>query len=145
MKCPSCNSNNTKKKQIVWASGTRTGQKRSTGVGISTRGTIGLGVGKGRSFSQSHLAAICSPPQKSKIPIIVTGILFILFWIPTLKFVISSFNTGHLMSAVIGLPILLLISFSLYKLFIFLGEKNKEEIKAYSRTWVCLKCGNTYE
>lgn len=145
MNCPSCNSTNTKKMQMVWAGGTRTGQSRSTGVGVSTRGTIGVGAGRGQSFSQSHLAAACAPPKKSKMPFYVTLVLFLVFWLPMFKVVLSGFTDGHLMSAIFGLPILGLISFGLFKLHVHLGKKNKQEIEAYSRTWVCLKCGHTYE
>ena len=142
--CPDCKSGNTKKMQMVWASGSRRSQSKSTGVGISTRGTVGLGVGRGSSQSQSHLAAACAPPKKSKLPLIVTGILFFMFWLPIFKVVISGFDEGHLMGIIFGIPILVLITFGLYKLYLYLAKKNNKDIEEYSKTWVCLKCGSTF-
>ena len=142
--CPSCNSGNTKKMQMVWAGGSRVSQRRSTGVGLSSRGTIGIGVGRGTSHSQSHLAAACAPPKKSRLPLVVVGVLFFMIWLPMFKVAISGLNDGHIMSAILGFPVLALITFGLYRLYLYLAKKNNKEIDEYSKTWVCLKCGNTF-
>lgn len=146
--CPSCNSSNTKKMQMVWASGSRTGKSRSTGIGLSSRGTIGLGVERGSSQSQSHLAAACAPPKASLIPKIIVGFIGLLF-IPTLlSGVFSIFSEPKLIDGILNFivcaPLLGLLIFGLIKLYKKLDEKNKQKQGDYSRTWVCLKCGSTF-
>ena len=93
--CPSCQSSNTKKMAMVWAGGSRTGQSRSTGIGVSSRGTIGIGASRGRSSSQSHLAAACAPPQKSSLAKIVAAILFVMFWIPAFSGIVTGKQIGR--------------------------------------------------
>ena len=143
--CPSCNSRNTKKMQMVWAAGTRTSQRQSTGVGVSSRGTVGVGVGRGQTFSQSHLAAACAPPKRSKTPMVVTIILLLAFWAPMLGNVSKGLSDGRYMTVFFGSLLLALMSFGLYKLYSYLDRSNKANEEAYSRMWVCLKCGNTFE
>ena len=67
-----------------------------------------------------------------------------MFWLPMFKVVISGFNGGHIMSTILGFPVLALITFGLYKLYLYLTKKNNKGIDEYSKTWVCLKCGNTF-
>jgi len=146
--CPSCNSSNTKKMQMVWAGGSRVSQRRSTGVGLSSRGTIGVGVGRGTSHSQSHLAAACAPPKTSLVPKIIIGLIALMFIPSLLSGVLSVFSEPKLMDGILNFivsaPLLGLLIFGLIKLYKKLDEQNKQKQSDYSKTWVCLKCGNTY-
>ena len=146
--CPSCQSSNTKKMAMVWAGGSRTGQSRSTGIGVSSRGTIGIGASRGRSSSQSHLAAACAPPQKSSLAKIVAAILFVLFWIPAFSGVIgflssSSFVEGFF-RIVLGVPILALVTYGIIKIYQKLDGESQQQISDYAKTWVCLRCGTQF-
>lgn len=147
--CPDCNSSNTKKMQMVWASGSRRSQSKSTGVGISTRGTIGLGIGRGSSQSQSHLAAACAPPKASLVPKIIIGLIALMFIPSLLSGVLSVFSEPKLMDGILNFivcaPLLGLLLFGLMKLYKKMDEKNKQAQSDYSKTWVCLKCGKTFQ
>ena len=142
--CPSCGSSNTKKMQMVWASGSRTGQSQSTGVGVSSRGTIGVGIGRGKSQSQSHLAAACAPPKRSKIPLISCAVFFILVCLPLFQMTLQGLSGGGVLNAIFGLPLLVLSIYAVYRIYIYLDKKNNGKISDYGKTWICLKCGDTY-
>lgn len=146
--CPDCNSSNTKKMQMVWASGSRRSQRKSTGVGLSTRGTVGFGVGRGSSQSQSHLAAACAPPKASSLPKIIVGLIGLMFIPPLLSGVLSVFSEPKLIHGILNFivcaPLLGLLIFGLVKLYRKMDEKNKQAQSNYSKTWICLKCGSTF-
>lgn len=146
--CPSCDSKNTKKLQMVWASGSRTGKNKSTGIGISSRGTIGVGIGSGSSTSQSHLAASCAPPKNSLTPKIVVGLIGV-FIIPTLlSGVLSVFTEPRIadkfFNFIVSAPLFVLAIWGLFKLYKYLDQSNKKALNDYSNTWICLKCGTKY-
>lgn len=118
------------------------------GVGISTSGRISVGGGRGKSSSQSNLAATCAPPKKGISAILIVGVLFLIFWLPLLQALLSvgeapSFIQGFF-SAVLLVLLLLLVGYGLLRLYKYLDKSNKEKIQNYSRTWICLKCGTRF-
>lgn len=147
-KCPNCNSSNTKTLNMVWSSGTRNGKSGFGGLGISTSGRVTLGGGRGRSSSQSNLAATCAPPQKSSMPKIIVGLLGIMFVPPLFSGVLSIFTEPKLLHGILNFvvcaPLLGLLVWGLMKLYRKLDGNNKQAQANYARTWICLKCNTRF-
>lgn len=133
---------------MVWSGGTRNGKSGFSGVGISTGGRITVGGGRGRSSSQSNLAATCAPPKKGISATLIVGVLVVMFWMPTLGALLSvgdapNFFHGFF-TVILLVPLLLLMSYGLVKLYKYLDKSNKERMQNYSRSWICLKCGTRF-
>lgn len=132
---------------MVWMGGTRTGKTGFTGVGLSAGG-LSIGGGKGKTSSQSHLAAACAPPKSSIMPTLIPAVLFVLFWVPLFSTIISAFSAPRFFdgffSFIIAAPLLALLSYGLYRLYKYLNENQKKVERDYARTWVCLKCGSKF-
>lgn len=147
-KCPNCNSSNIKTLNMVWLGGTRSGTSGFGGVGVSTSGRITVGGGRGRSSSQSNLAATCAPPQKSSMPKIIVGLLGIMFVPPLFSGALSIFTEPKLLHGVLNFivcaPLLGLLLWGLMKLYRKLDGNNKQAQADYARTWICLKCNTRF-
>ncbi len=146
--CPSCNSSNTKTLNMVWSGGTRNGKSGFGGVGISTSGRITVGGGRGRSSSQSNLAATCAPPKKSSLPKLVILVLVLMFWIPLFSAVVSVFSAPTFFKGlgtfVVTAPLLGLLTYGLIRLYRKMNATAKNAESNYARTWICLKCGSRF-
>lgn len=133
---------------MVWASGTRSGQRKSSGIGLSSRGTFGVGIGRSNSKSQSNLAAACAPPKRNYLPKLVILILVVMFWIPLFSVVVGAFSAPTffkgLVAFVIATPLLGSLTYGLLKLYQKMDWKNKQMLSDYGNTWVCMKCGATF-
>ena len=147
--CPSCDSKNTKTLAMIWAGGSRTGQSGFGGVSVSTSGRISVGGGRGRSASQSHLAAGCAPPKNSSMPKSVVVVLFLMFAMPLLKGALSVFSEPKLMDGILNFiicaPLLGLLIWGLIKLYAKMESQNKTALSNYSKTWMCLRCGTQFK
>lgn len=147
--CPSCDSKNTKTLAMVWAGGGRQGKSGFSGISVSTSGRVSVGVGRGRSSSQSHLAASCAPPKLSSLPKIVIGVLFIIFVVPLLKGILSVFSEPKLLDGILNFficaPLLGLLIWGLIKIYKKMDAQNKAALSDYYKTWICLRCGTQFK
>ena len=146
--CPSCNSSNTKTLSMVWSGGTRNGRSGFSGVSVSTSGRVRVGGGRGSSTSQSNLAAACAPPKKGISAALIIGVLFVMFWLPLLRALLSVGDAPNFLhgffTVVLLVPLLLLMGYGLIRLYKHLDKSNKERMQNYSRSWICLKCGTGF-
>ena len=143
--CPSCGSSNTKTMQMVWASGLRNSTRSTTGGGITSRGTIGVGASSSRGVSQSALSASCAPPKPSALPKVVVGILGFFFWLPMFTGAMQSLGNGKIIEGILLLPLLALVTYGLYRLYRYLDRRNQLAAQDYVSRWICLRCGTTFQ
>lgn len=133
-KCPSCKSENIQKFAIIHLTGTSDSSLGGEGIGISRRG-IGIGLGAGSGKSQSGLAALTSPPkQRSAI-----GMAGMVFAIPSILICFLTTNE------IIVFLTFLICSVPAYFVGKNISKSNKEEMKKYERSFLCLRCGATFE
>ena len=129
-KCPTCKSENIQKFAIIHLAGTSDSSLGGGGIGISRRG-IGIGLGAGSGKSQSELAALTSPPkQRSAI-----GMAGMVLAIPSILICFLTTNE------IIVFFTFLICSVPAYFVGKNISKSNKEEMKKYERSFLCLRCG----
>lgn len=140
MQCTQCNSDNVQKLSVVYQSGTSqiNTTSRTFGSGVGFGGGGGLfGVGsastKTTGQSQSHLAAIASPPKKKgyMIPYVIIVLSIIA--------VMAKIITG----GVFILPLALAV-FLIYRAFSYNKNQWPPKYQEWSKSWHCNKCGAIY-
>lgn len=140
--CQKCKSEDTKSFEMVYAEGT------SSGTVTAGSYTIGDGVTltKGKISSQTELALRVRPPEEPDFNI------FLLFGIVLSSFIITmiivSYFDGSL-KLLLGIGITALSAVGGYLLESRRLQLHKEEYKknfaAWRRSWICMRCGNTWK
>ncbi|WP_119055319.1 DUF4199 domain-containing protein [Acinetobacter colistiniresistens] len=144
--CPSCGSNNTKTQQLVWMSGSRRGKSGFGGVSISNRGRITVGGGRGRSSSQSNLAASCAPPKRgmtlrTKSALVAFGVFVVIFMILINIFPDYIFNSESFFGKLLFLSAIVASVFAARKYYVNNKGNENNLLQEYANSWICLKCG----
>lgn len=138
MQCPSCNSDNVQKLQLIYEGGTQKIDTTSvhSGAGYSTRGgfMVGGATSSTTGQSQSISAKKAAPPPKQSykatVLLILAG-LFLLIFADGFLFVMGFVSWG--VSIILG------IRASRYN-----AGPWKEAYNTWTRSWQCNKCGNIY-
>lgn len=140
--CPNCQSSNTKTKAMVWASGSRSSRGNYSGASVSTSGRVSLSGGGGGSTSQSHLAAACAPPKDSYVPKII---VFLAFFIVVMPFANVFLQVKNPITSLLGFGVIIGGIWGLHKLYKHLNKSNIQMLEDYSKTWLCLRCGEQFK
>ena len=142
--CPSCQSSNTKTVQMAWASGLRNNSRSTTGGGITSRGTIGLGASSSRGVSQSAISAACAPPKPKGLSPKVAGVLTWLAIILLLGSPVSANSGGGFFTSLWTIVTMFGGVYAGYRVYKHLEAKRIEQLREYASQWICLRCGTTY-
>ena len=142
--CQRCGSDNTSSFQMIYQSGTQSGNFKALSYGLGT-GAIGAA---GKTNSQSLLSQQTTPPPMPKL----TGSDFIFACIAGIALIVLT----QTFLDVIGydaLPILTIICFivGFSGLYFFRNEYIKKkkviwkgDMQKWRNSWMCLKCGNIW-
>lgn len=145
MHCPACQSNNTKKLSMVYATGTRNYSSSSRGSGFSSRGTISSRSTRRNSSSQTALATAASPPKRNSL----INLIFLFIVLPFVLMPLTSILSQEPDISIFKLifAFILFIAFSVGAFFLYkLINKPYEKRKAdWNRAWICMRCGNVYD
>ncbi len=142
--CPRCGSGNASSFQMIYQSGTQTGNFKAVSYGLKA-GVIGTG---GKTNSQSILANQTAPPPMPGVTAehVIVAVVVGVVCIAVFNFALSA--TGR--EAPAALAVMIFIASSLGFL-IYNGRKiaQKRElwqskIKTWENSWMCLKCGDTW-
>ncbi len=143
VKCPQCSGTNVKTLRMIHASGTR--QSEST----YTRAGSVFASGSRRGMSQSNLSAEAAPPSRgssclvSLILALVVGIVVFFVGANAAQREVNTplYPTLLLAVATLTAIIPLIILFVGWRVSKADQAKYEEDIEAYARTWLCLRCG----
>lgn len=137
MQCTQCHSDNVQKLSIIYQSGTQTinTTSRTVGGGAGLGGFLGGGGASTRTTgqSQSHLAAIASPPKKKGY--MIPYVIIVLSIIAVMAKLISG--------GVFLLPLALAV-FLIYRAFMYNKNQWPPKYQEWSKLWHCNKCGAIY-
>jgi hypothetical protein len=140
--CPNCQSDNLQTFRMVFETGTSSTESVSSGtaIGLTGGGGIGIGVGSSKSSgtTMSLLAQKVAPPVKKKVA---------LAWLITVLaalFVVSGLGTKEwgmvMFFAIVG-------TITGY-IAVTRSKWNQHQfpalMRAWERSWLCHKCGNTF-
>jgi len=154
IRCPTCKSTNCKSARMIFEQGTH--EREFTGLGVGLRGGVGLFGGIGQS--QSLMAQRCAPPsRRSQLgPVLMTvGCGLIAAFITTAA--INAPNAPHGMndpgpntSALWTVSVLFLIGAAMGLMWLaqtasWNAAQFPKRLLAWSRIWVCAKCGASWE
>lgn len=143
MQCPTCRTSNTQRRSVIYANGTHHSSTTVTSVGGRSA--------YANSFSQTPLAAACSPPLKQSTK--WSEGLFVAFLMPALFLVLIGIATGFTAS-LLKMVILMVVMFSpFWGLALFVTKRRQkfnktvwpELFRRWSNSWLCMKCGAIYE
>lgn len=137
MICPTCNSENTQRLEVIYDSGTHdiNTKSNSTGIGFGGGGIgFGLGKTKTRGTSQSGLAQKASPPSKKKIKVQVISILIGLLLL----------SSHAVQNKMFGGVIMLVGAFFIYKKVSYNSKIFPGLYQSWLNSWLCTKCGNIF-
>lgn len=134
MKCPECGSGHTQKSSAFYEQNVRTSEGQSTGLFLTSRGTIGVGKARHRSRSSNLAAEANAPPQGLPMRSMIAAL--------------GGFLAAFVTSAAGG-GFLLFIGFVLagFAIAIFLTAPNDAEIeerRRWDHQWYCKKCGANF-
>jgi hypothetical protein len=135
VKCPSCGSARVQKSSAIYEQGISHSQGKSSGIGISSRGRVGVYSGGSKSTRISQLAEQNAPPENS-----VVGCAFAVPFAGFLLLAVFSdigFLTGVFIGAAVGVGAALWMH-NLTK------NEYAEELAKYNARWYCRKCGNYF-
>jgi hypothetical protein len=142
--CQKCGADDTSSFEMIYTSGTSTG--------IFTAGSYTMGVGasitKGQTTNQSVLASRARPPLK---PTMRFGLMVVAF---VLTFIVSMilFEFLPAMSGEVKFLLFLgVIAGLMVGVYVLerkrlqpLTEQYAKDFAAWQRSWICLRCGNTW-
>lgn len=141
--CPACHSESTQSFEMAYHSGTSQNNFSGSGYGFQA-GNINI---SGTSYSQSNLAGYTSPPKRPSpflLAIILTFVIPVLSFTPlVLAYFTSKFKFGLYIIIDIAL---ILAGYVFCALFLSppAWAKYKEQLRGWKRSWICLRCGNTF-
>jgi hypothetical protein len=136
MQCTKCHSDDVRKFSIVYEEG--------TSIGKSEGSSDNAGYSLAEHFSQTPLAKRCSPPPEPTVGFILGSVGLILSAFVALEagFFLGSFLWG-IGTFFASLFVLYFFWRNILAKRAFSGYEKKME--SWNRSWVCLKCGNTFE
>lgn len=148
MQCPQCQSNNTKKLSMVYATGTRHSQSVSSSSSRSISSNLTVRVGgsqsQRQSISQTALAQAITPPQPSKLPKIVAFLLAWLFVLPALIAVFSPSDIS-IFKRIFAFIMLVFFSAGTFFVYKFLNRNYERQLNDWNRAWICMRCSHVYD
>lgn len=139
MQCPTCNSENVQKLQIIHEAGTQKIQttSRHSGAGFSARSGLmgGGGTTSTSGQAQSIAARKAAPPAKKSYKLtVIIGILALLAFM----------SFGHGAGLAIGVILLAIAILLGYRAYQYNAGPWQERYGVWTRSWQCNKCGNVY-
>ena len=144
--CPKCNSDQIQTFRMAFEGGTSTGVSHTTGVGVGvgSGGGLGLGIGgaKTTSTNMSLTAQKVAPPEKMSLKWMLGIAIFGFLAIYSSSDVRGS---NKFVMILFGLGALGFGSYKAYQIFQWNRQKHPELMAQWERSWLCHKCGNTFE
>lgn len=142
--CQKCGADDTSSFEMVYTSGTSTG---SFTAGSYTMG-VGATVTKGQTTNQSVLASRTRPPLKPTMRFGLMVVAFVLTLIVSMiLFAFLPAMPGEVKFMLfIGIIVGLMVGVYLLerKRLEPLAEQYAKDFAAWQRSWICLRCGNTW-
>lgn len=152
VKCGNCSSEDSSKVSHLYSASTKitTSKTKGGGIGISSFGSIGVGIGKASTNGtvQTVLAQQLTPPQKpsSKGLAINISIAFFIIHVAIIAPAIERI-TGTVSGGFSTLILLGGIGYIIY----WASNKNKAKLAQYeaslaewNKQWICNRCGNIF-
>lgn len=132
--CPECGSKNTQKSSAFYEQNVRTTEGRSSGIFLTSRGTVGIGKSRNQSRASSLAAEVNAPHHGMKMRSLIASIV---------GFVAA------LVSQAAGGGYLLFVGLVLmgFLLSIYLAAPTQQDLaeeQRWRRQWYCRKCGSTF-
>lgn len=147
--CPSCGGANARKARVISSEGTTKSSGRVTGIGVSTTGSVGVGVGNTSATHRTRLAEENSVKLSSSL--LADAQMFITFFVALFVGALSSVFLAdligsELLGGVLGLGVLVLVWFWLntFGASKIQDDRWTDEVEEYGRTWVCTDCGHKW-
>lgn len=149
MQCPQCQSKNTKKLSMVYATGTRHSQSRSNSRSRSVSSRLTVRVGGSSSqyqgISQTALARAVSPPKPNRLPKIVTALLVLYTVIPAFFMVVSPQEEVSIWSRIFAFILFVAFSVGSFFAYKFLNRNYEQQLNDWNRAWICMRCSHVYD
>ena len=143
--CPHCQSKNTKKLSMVYATGTRRTNGSHRGLRISSRGRIGAYGGSSQSVSQSALASAIQLPKQSSLAKIVTAVLVIAFVIPSFSMMFAPSPDITTWKRILAFILFVITAVGTYFAHKFLNRGYEKHKKDFQNAFICMRCGNVFD
>jgi hypothetical protein len=136
--CPHCKSENTQRLSVVFESGVSEINTRTNHMGVGIAGAVGLGgaTSRTRGVQVSAIAARAAPPAKMR-PILT-------FFVLSLASVIVGLFFGKA-SGLVALAGMIGAGYVAFTQFKYNGGQWKTLFAAWSRRFLCHKCGEQFE
>lgn len=148
MQCPQCQSKNTKKLSMVYATGTRHSQSvsssRSRSINSNLTARVGGSQSQRQSISQTALARAVSPPTPSRLPKIVAALLAFMFVFPAFVAVFSPSDIS-VFKRIFAFIMFVVFSAGTFFAYKFLNRNYEQQLSDWNRAWVCMRCGHAYD
>lgn len=148
MQCPQCQSNNTKKLSMVYATGTRhshsSSSSRSRSVSSRMTARVGSSSSQRQGISQTALAQAVSPPKPSRLPKIVAFVLALYTVLPALAMTVSPEDVS-IWSRLLAFILLVACSAGTFFAYKFLNRNYERQLNDWNRAWICMRCSYVYD
>ncbi len=139
MKCPECESENTRKYSIVNEDVTSKGESE----GSVDHSDFSVSHSRSEHSSQTELAKRCSPPDEPSPGFILStiGIVFSVWFAFQVGDMMDSFWIG-----LVSFPVSTTMLYVFWSLVLARSShrRHEEDMAEWEKTWICLKCGNSY-
>lgn len=149
MQCPQCQSKNTKKLSMVYATGTRHSQSVSSSRSRSINSNLTVRVGgsqsQRQSISQTALARAVSMPTPSRLPKIVTALLVLYTVFPAFFMVVTPEEAVSIWSRIFAFILFVALSAGTFFVYKFLNRNYERQLNDWHRAWICMRCGHVYD
>src|ERR1700720_2673051 len=140
--CPACGSTSVKKSSAVYEQGFRKSQSQSTGIGLGSRGRIGVGIATTVGSSRSLAAEKNAPPTpEAGMAGVVAGFFAYLLAVIVLEILGVGFFESLILALLIALAAGIYVGHRSYS-----GDQRRDQARQseYWHQWYCLRCGRIF-
>ena len=140
--CPQCRSTEIQRFSVAYQSGISKVSTKTTGIGMSLSGKIGIGGAKTKGHSQTELSRITAPPERHSYGIwFGCGLIVYLF----LAILLEGYKVPGRLANILAIiggwgPAL----FFMVRAFRFNRDVYPQRMQRWKNSWICFRCGHKF-